>query len=277
MRLARFRLSGPVLYLISILWALVTLYPLVFTVMSSFKTTDEIYSAPFKLPSLYSFSNYAKALFDAGMLRAIGNSFGISIVSTLSVILLGSLASFVLARLGLKFGNAILLYFLLGIMIPIHTTLIPLMKMVSSVNGHNHYLTLILIYTAFHLPFAIFLISSHMRGISKELDESATLDGCGPIRLFASILFPLTMPAIATAFILTFLYVYNDLVIAVIFISDKSMFTIPLTMLTFVARSLTEYGPIFASIVVSIIPMVIVFLAFQERVVSGLAAGAVKE
>ncbi|WP_239617746.1 carbohydrate ABC transporter permease [Cohnella mopanensis] len=277
MRLARFRLGGSLLYLFSAVWALITLYPLVFTAMSSFKTTDEIYSAPFKLPSLYSFSNYARALFDAGMLRAIGNSFGIAIVSTLSVILLGSLASFVLARLGLKFGNAVLLYFLLGIMIPVHTTLVPLMKLVSGVQGQNHYLTMVLIYTAFHLPFAIFLISSHMRGIGKELDESAALDGCGPIRLFASIIFPLTMPAIATAFILTFLYVYNDLIFAVIFISDKSMFTIPLTMLTFVAKSLTEYGPIFASIIVSIIPMIVVFLIFQERVVSGLAAGAVKE
>ncbi|MNY59873.1 L-arabinose transport system permease protein AraQ [compost metagenome] len=85
------------------------------------------------------------------------------------------------------------------------------------------------------------------------------------------------MPAISTAFIITFLYVYNDLIFAVIFISQKSMFTIPLSMLTFVAMRMTEYGPIFASIIVSILPMLLIFLFFQEKVVSGLSSGAVKE
>ncbi len=109
------------------------------------------------------------------------------------------------------------------------------------------------------------------------MDESAILDGCGPLRLYGNIIIPLTLPAISTAGIITFLYVYNDLLFGVMFISNKSMYTITLGMLTFVGAKVTEYGPIFASIIITVLPMVIIYLLFQEKVESGLAAGAVKE
>ncbi|HEX2926586.1 MAG TPA: carbohydrate ABC transporter permease [Ruminiclostridium sp.] len=268
------------IYIVACIWVVVNLYPLLFTVISSFKNNDEIFSSgtsALKLPASLRFSNYVEAFTKANMARCLMNSILIAGCSTLLVLLFASMVSYVISRFNYKINTALLLYFTLGVMIPIHTTLVPLLKIVNSLHGQNSYLMIIILYTTFNMPMAILLIVGHMKGITKSMDESAILDGCGPVRLFSSIILPLALPAISTAGIITFLYVYNDLLFGVMFISDKSMYTITLGMLTFVGSKMTEYGPIFASIIISVLPMIIIYLLFQEKVESGLAAGAVKE
>lgn len=273
------KLKSLPIYILASIWAVITLYPILFTIFSSFKNNDEIFSSAasaLKLPTSLRFENYVDAFTKANMLKCLFNSVVISGLSTLLVLLLASMVSFVIARLSYKINNIILLYFTLGVMIPIHTTLVPLLKVVNALHGQNSYVMMIFLYTAFNLPIAILLITGHMKGITKSMDESAIIDGCGPIRLYGNIIMPLTMPAISTAGIITFLFVYNDLLFGIMFISNKNMYTITLGMLTFVGSKVTEYGPIFASIIISIIPMVIIYLLFQEKVEGGLAAGAVK-
>ncbi len=274
-----YRLRSLPIYIVACIWAVFTLYPILFTVFSSFKNNDEIFSSStsaLRLPASFKFENYVEAFTKANMARCLLNSVFISVCATFLVLLLASMVSFVIARLNYKINNIILLYFTLGVMIPIHTTLVPLLKIVNSLHGQNNYAVLILIYTTFSLPLAILIIVGHMKSISRSLDESAILDGCGPFRLYFDIIVPLTLPAVSTAGIITFLYVYNDLLFGVMFISNKNMYTITLGMLTFVGAKVTEYGPIFASIIISVIPMIIIYLIFQEKVESGLAAGAVK-
>jgi len=266
------------LSIFAVIWSIIILYPFVITIMSSLKTNDEIFGAMNKLPTVLRIENYTVAITTANMGRCVLNSIYISSISTVLVLVAASLTSYVLARSSLKFTKWLYMLFVLGIILPIHVTLIPLAKMVFTLPflHSNSYFTLILIYVAFQLPISVFIITGYMKGISKELDEAAMIDGCSPLRLFFQIILPISKPAIATSAIISFLFIYNELIFAVVFLSEKSKYTVSVGMLQFVGYRIVQMGPIFASIVISIIPMVIVYLLFQNQVQRGMTAGAIK-
>lgn len=265
------------LYLFAYSWAIVTLYPLLVTFMSSFKENSEIYGSMFTLPKVWNFSFYAEAVVQANMLNCVKNSLVLTSSATLVLVVLSSMGSFVLVRYNhMHCIKLLYMLFIVGIMLPIHSTLIPLAKIIGSIKGKNNYLIMILIYVAFQLPMSIFLISGYMKGIPASLAESAEMDGCTPIRLLFSIYLPVSLPGIATSAIIAFLGIYNDLIFAVMFISDAKKFTISQGMLTFVGFRNTEMGPVFASIIIAIIPMVVIYLLFQSQIQKGMLAGSVK-
>lgn len=267
------------LSIFAVAWSIITLFPFIITILSSFKTNDEIFGAMLQWPSKLIWANYHAAMTTANMGRSILNSIYLSSISTVLLVIAASLTSFVFARMQIKFTKFLYMLFVFGILLPIHATLIPLAKIISSTPflSSNSYFTLMLIYVAFQLPIAVFIITAFMNGISKELDEAAIIDGCTTPRLFFNIILPITKPAIATTAIISFLFFYNELVFAVVFLSEKSLYTISLGMLQFVGYRTVQMGPIFASIVVSIIPMLTIYLLFQNQVQKGMVAGAVKE
>jgi raffinose/stachyose/melibiose transport system permease protein len=271
--------EGVLLSIFALVWSVLTIYPFIVTVMSSLKTNDEIFGAMTKLPETLRFENYLAALTQANMGQCILNSVYLSALSTVILIVCASLTSFVFARTPFKGTKWLYMLFVFGIILPIHATLIPLAKMISSLPflHSNSYGTLTLIYVAFQLPISVFIITGYMKGISKELDEAAEMDGCSLPRLFFQIILPVSKPAVATSAIISFLFFYNELIFAVVFLSDKAKYTISLGMLQFVGYRTVQMGPIFASIVVSIIPMIVIYLLFQNQVQHGMVAGAVKE
>ncbi|SHE91534.1 carbohydrate ABC transporter permease [Clostridium fallax] len=264
------------LYICAIIWAIVSLAPLVFSVISSFKSTNEIYGQAFALPKSWEFTNYINAMEKANIGRAVANSFFLAITSTLLVILLASLVSFAITRTKYRFKNITLLYFLMGLTIPMHTTLIPLADLINRYNLRNKFIPLIFLYATFNLPFTIFIITGYMKGISKEIDEAATIDGCGPLRLLFQVLFPLCKPAAATAAIVTFLGVYNELIFALLFLTDKSKHTISVSLMSLTGRYSSDKGAIFAAICMFILPIIIIYVLCQEHVEKGITAGATK-
>ncbi len=265
------------LYAFAIVWSIITLVPLIFVLISSVKRNEDIfYEKMFRLPSVLKFDNYAAAMTKANMGNALFNSLFITSVSTLLLIIIASMAAFVLSRYAFKWNNLVYFYFIIGFMIPIHSTIVPLLRLVSSFNGQNSYVTMILLYVSFQLSISIFMITGFMREISKEIDEAAKIDGCGPVRLLFQIIMPLSAPILSTTAIVVFLYIYNDLIFSVIFLSKEEMYTITLAMMAFVGRQSVEYGPIFACIIISIIPLLTIYLLLQEKVIGGLSAGAVK-
>lgn len=259
------------------IWAVVTLYPLFWTIISSLKTNTEIFSDTFALPTIYRFEHYQIAFEKANMGQAVLNSLKISIPTTLLVILFGALASFILARFKFKWINYVYILFIVGVMIPIQSTMIPLVRTMNFVNGTNNYPVIILLFVAWNLPMAIFLMTGYFKGISRELEEAALIDGANPLQLLTNIFVPIGIPAISTAGILTFLFTYNDLIFSLLFINRNNLATVPIALLSFVGFRATEYGPTFASVIISIAPLLIVYLLFQERVESGLSAGALKQ
>lgn len=262
----------------SIVWSVLTLYPFITTLFSSLKNNDEIFGNMFAPPTVFRFQNYIDAIRGARMDRAIFNSLFVTSITTVMLVAVGSMAAYALARFRYKILNYVYVLFILGIMLPIHSTLIPLAKTVSTTPwlGSNSFFTLMLIYTAFQLPVTIFIITGFMRGISRELDEAATIDGCGPVRILFQIILPLAKPGIATAAIISYLFVYNELIFAVIFLSKPAKFTISLAMLYFVGDRTMRMGPIFASIILAVLPMICIYLLFSERVQKGMTAGAIK-
>ncbi len=259
-------------------WALFTLYPFIVAVFSSLKDNDGIFSNMLAAPTSPVWGNYANALFSARIDRSIFNSLIVSSMSTVGILLFSSMVSFVLSRTDFKLNKAVFMLFLMGIVLPVYATLIPLVKMITKIPfmKSNSFFTLALIYIAINLPTSIFIITGFMRGISKELDEAATIDGCSVPALFFHILLPITMPAIATAGILAFLRCYNEMTFALVFLSERAKYTISLGMLYFSGDKSVEMGPLFAAIVLATIPMVVVYMLFQEQIQSGMVAGAVK-
>jgi raffinose/stachyose/melibiose transport system permease protein len=260
----------------AIVWALVTLYPLLWTVLASLKTNSEIFGRPFSLPAVYHFEHYLDAFVKANMGASVRNSLVISTSTTLLTVALASMAAYSLAKFRFRWLNLAYILFIAGVIIPIHSCMIPLVRTISAFKGQNNYLVLVLLYTAYNLPMSIFVITGYFRGIPRDLDEAAMMDGCGPLRHLTHILAPIAMPAISTAAILTFLSTYNELIFAMLFITRKALYTVPLALLTFVGYRSTEYGPTFASVIISILPMLLIYLLFQEKVQKGLTAGAVK-
>lgn len=265
------------IYGFAILCSVVFLYPLFFNLISSFKDNEGIYNEILAMPSKWRFENFVAAFESAKIHISIINSLIYATFGTLLALILGLLASYPLARFNFKLNTPLYLYYTLGLMIPVFSMLIPISRIITAVNGFNNYFVMIILYAVFELPLTIFLITGYMKDLPKELDESAIMDGCGPYRLLFQILAPLTMPAISTAGILAFFSIYNDLVWNVLFITDHDMYNISMGLLTFVGKMGTsDMGPMFASIFITIIPTIIVYLFFQEKIEKGLGSGSVK-
>lgn len=272
----KMKMSKVLLYAFAIIWSIVTLYPLVVTFMSSLKNNDEIFGKMFALPKVLVVKNYYDALFGANMLKAIGNSLFLATLTTLSVVIVGIMASYILARKNYKFIKPIYMLFLTGVMIPIHTTIIPISKLANELKGYDSYWMLILVYTTFQLPQAIFLMTGYIKNISPGLDEAATIDGCGMFRILFKILLPLSKPIISTVSIITFVYSYSELVFSVILLSSPDKYPISRSLMYFKGDYSQRMGPVFASIILAVLPLMIIYLFFHEKVQSGMLAGAVK-
>ncbi len=256
--------------------SVLTIYPLIFSVLCSFKGTFEIYTNSFGLPKSWAPTNYEIALFQSNIGRTVLNSMMIAAVSVLILLVVSSMASYALARMRFQLNGAVFAFFILGITVPVHSTIIPLYKTVAAVNMLDQYLPLYLMYVGFHLARSILIITGNMRSISHEIEESAIIDGCGPAGIFSRIIVPLSAPAISTAGTISFLYIYNDLLFPMLFINSKDKYTISQGLMSFQGEFSMELGPIFAAIIVCVTPMIIIFLLFQKQVISGIASGAVK-
>ncbi|MBU3874662.1 carbohydrate ABC transporter permease [Faecalicatena sp. AGMB00832] len=270
------KMSNKVFQVFAWLWAVITLYPLIVTVFCSFKENNDIYGSMFALPKNWHFSNYKDALFSANMLRAIGNSLFLALGTTILVVVVALLASYTFARMKYKFLTPCFMLFMLGVMIPIHTTIIPISKIAADIGGYDRYWMLILTYTTFQLPQAIFLITGYIKGISKELDEAAVIDGCNMVQILFKIILPISKPIIATVSIISFVYAYSELVFSVILLSSPAKYPVSRSLMYFKGDFSVRMGPIFASIVLAVLPLTVIYLLFHEKVQEGMLAGSVK-
>lgn len=258
------------------LWAVITLYPLIVTVLCAFKDNNQIYGSMFALPKTWNIANFKDALVSANMLRAIGNSLLLAVCTTVLVVVVALLASYIFARKGYKFLKPCYLLFILGVMIPIHTTVIPISKIAADLGGYDKFWMLVLVYTTFQLPQAIFLITGYVKGISKELDEAAVIDGCNMIQILFRIILPISKPIIATVSIISFVYAYSELIFSVILLSTPEKYPVSRSLMYFKGDFSIRMGPIFASIVLAVLPLTIIYLLFHEKVQEGMLAGSVK-
>jgi raffinose/stachyose/melibiose transport system permease protein len=266
-----------IMYLFLILMGMIFAAPMAFTLLSSVKTKLEIFSAPFSLPDTMQWSNYIEAWKGANMSQYFMNSLIQAGATVLILGIISSMAAYVLSRFSFRLNGFVLMFFMLGMMVPMHTVLVPISYMIGVLKLSDNILALVLVYVAFNLPFSIIVLTNFMKGVNKSLEEAAFMDGATYYQIYLRVMLPLTKPAIATVSIFNFLNGWNNVLFPLLFIKDKSLKPIALGILNFNGERGTEYGPLMAAIVISVAVPMVFYLLFQEKVEGGLAAGAVKE
>jgi raffinose/stachyose/melibiose transport system permease protein len=261
-------------YLVMGLFALTTIYPFFWILISSLKTNSDIFANPFGLPKILDWENYVTAWKTANIGLYLFNSAMVSFGAVLIVLIVGAMAAYVLARVS---ESAFLyLYFTLGIMIPVHTILIPTFVLMKNIHLYNTLIGLTLLYAVSNLSLAIFILVGFMKSIPREIEEAAIMDGAGLPRIFFQIIFPISQPALATIGMLSFLNCWNEYLFAYVLISRSDLKTITQGIFLLQGAYSTDYGPLTAGMVMAIIPVIIIYIIFQEQVIEGMTAGSVK-
>ncbi|WP_139490863.1 carbohydrate ABC transporter permease [Brevibacillus dissolubilis] len=264
-------------HLALIAYLLVTLYPLVWLAISSFKTQREITVDPWGLPSALHWENYAEAWKAAKVSTYFFNSFYISVLTCLVILAVGSLAAFAISRMRFpRASTAVYQLFLLGLVVPGGVLLIPLYRLIQQMHLIDNHLSLILINATFALPVTIFILVAFMKSIPRELEEAAIIDGLGAAGLFFKIILPVTMPALVTVFILNFINTWNEFIMAMLMLSKESLRTLPVGMSVFKDAFQTNYSLLAAAIMFSVVPVTIVYFFLQRKIIEGVTAGSVK-
>lgn len=270
-------LLSVVKYIFLIVMAALFILPMVFTLLASLKDNRTIFSDPFGLPEVFRFENYITAWREANMSRYFINSILISLATVIVLALVCSMAAFVISRFRFKGGKALLLFFMIGMMIPMHTILVPVAYMIGIMDMKNNLAVLVLLYVAFNIPFSVMVLSNFMNGISASLEEAAIIDGAGYFQIYWNVAMPLSIPAISTISIFNFLAAWNNVLFPLLFINDRKLKPIALGLLNFSGERGSDYGPMMAAIAITVFIPLLIYLLFQEKVESGLTAGAVKE
>jgi raffinose/stachyose/melibiose transport system permease protein len=260
-------------HLVLTAYALTALVPFLWVLISAFKDNTSIFTRPFSLPASFAFDNFIRAWKVGGIGLFFGNSLFISLMTLLLQLFLVSMAAYALSRVFL--APLVMNYFLLGLMIPVHGTLIPDFLIVRSLGLTNSKFGVIIVMVSF-MSFGIFLLSSFMRQIPRELDEAAMIDGAGYIRIFFNVILPVSKPGLATIATFSFLGSWNEFLFSSVILNKKENMTITLGINYLKGQYVTDYGLLCAGLLFTIVPVVIMYLIFQEQVVKGMTAGAIK-
>jgi len=265
-----------VIVLLSIL--LVTqLYPLLWLLLYSLKSNEEILSGSFfSLPASPQWVNFTNAIQSGNYFRYLLNSLFVTSVTMCGVLLLSSITAFAIARFKWRYGQALMILFLIGMMIPMQATLLPLMLIFKNVGILNTHAALILPYIAFQIPIAIFVMSSFMKSIPHEIEESAIVDGANVFRIFWHIALPISVPPMMTVCILTFINIWNEYILAATFTSAEKLKTLPFGVYSFVSQYSVNYGAIGAFLVLGALPVIVIYFLLADKITKGMVAGAIK-
>jgi len=255
----------------------VQLFPLLWLIDFSLVDSSEFYSEKVLVwPETIKWENYMNAWVDGNFLRYLGNSILVSVVTILLTVVVSLSMAYAFTRMAWKWRTFFYAVILLGLMIPIHATLLPNFSIFKTLGLTDSYWGLILPYTAVSVPFATFVLTGFMRSIPGALEESAVMDGASIYRIVFQIILPLTMPAVVTVAVTTFLTCWNEFIMAYTFISNDNFKTLPFSVMNFAGQYASDYGSQFAVMVLTSIPAVIIYALFNEKITKGVTAGAVK-
>lgn len=254
------------------LMAIGVLYPLFWMVSSSFKTSTEIFSDPWALPTSLSLESFSTA-WSQGVFGYFVNSAIITAVSLVLVLLLSTAAAFALTKLRLPFAGLISLLILGGLMVSPTMILVPVFQLMIALHLHDTLIGLILVYVAYRLPFTIFLIRAYMLTLPNEVIEASMIDGASLRQTFTRIVIPLCKPVLVSAGLVYVLFAWNEFPFALILLNDPSLKTLPVGLLDFKSALQTDWSVLFAGLTLAAIPMIALFVASQRAFVRGLADG----
>jgi raffinose/stachyose/melibiose transport system permease protein len=263
-------------WIVLVFFLIITFFPLLWLVISSFKTDLELVSRPFNLPAVWQIQNYVRAFQLSDLHLLFLHSIIVSAVATALNIFVASMASYALSRFRFGLNNVILSVILAGVLIPIIALMVPYFQLISKLGIYDSLLALILTYAAINLPISVFLIHGFMGTVPKELEEAGLIDGCSFWQRYARIVFPLSRLGVVTAGTFVFLYAWNEFIYALLLTSSVRARTLQLGIRFFKSQFRAEYTAMYAALVVTIIPSIVVYILFHEKIIQGLSSGAVK-
>jgi trehalose/maltose transport system permease protein len=267
-----------VLYLLAALVVIISVYPFLYTVATSFKTGTALFDTSL-MPKQPTIRNYVQ-LFEGRQPfgRHLLNSIMVSTVTVAIALLMAITASYALGRIQFKGKASLLLAILAVSMFPQVAVLSGMFELMQAMGLYNRAIGLVVPYTIFTLPFTVWVLTTFMRGLPKELEEAAIMDGCGPIRIIFQVFMPLLWPALVSTGLLAFIGAWNEFLFALTFVNEDTERTVPVSISLITGATAYEvpWGSIMAASVIVTVPLVILVLLFQRKIVSGLTAGAVK-
>ena len=264
-------------YVVLILWAVISIFPVYWMLTFSLKTNNEIFGENvIGLPKFWVWENYNRAMHTGNMPQYFLNSVIVAVSTILITLIASVMATYAITRLDWKGRKRMNKFFMLGLTIPIHASIVPLYTTLAKLKMLNSYFALIIPYSAFSLAMGILISIGFMGDIPYDLDEACFIDGCGVWGTFIRIIAPLMMPAVATVGIYTFLQCWNELMFANVFISKDSLKTLPVGVQALSGQYTTDWGPIGAALSIATVPTLLVYVFLSKQIQDSFIAGAVK-
>ncbi len=272
----RARVMSRVVTVLLVVIAAVFFFPLVWMILSSFKTNSEIFRTPFSLPTSIDFSQWALAWEVGNIGQYALNSVIATGVSVLAILAISSSAAFAFSRYRFRGSGVILGALALGLVLPLQSYFIAQSTMFRDLYITDTRMALIIPYTAMGIPLATYLLKIYLDALPGELFEAARIDGAGDFRMFTLIALPLLRPGIATVAVFSALNTWNEFLLALLYIQDDSLKTIPTGLLAFSSRYVTDYGLLFSALSIVTLPMVVIYIVFNRQITEGITAGSLK-
>ena len=274
----RERVSSVGIHAVLLAYSLLALFPLALIVVNSFKSRRGIFGAPLALPDAESFSTegYASVLTNSDFPLYFGNSLIVTCVSLLLILLFGAMAAHALSEYRFRGDAFVGIYLILGIMVPIRLGTVALLEMIVDMGLANTLTALILVYTAQGLPIAIFIFTEFLRSVSREIKDSARIDGLSEYRIFLEVVLPLVRPVIATVAVFSMIPIWNDLWFPLILSPGEETRTVTLGVQQFIGQYTVDWGAVLAALSVAILPVLVMYVIFSRQLIRGITAGAVK-
>ncbi|MCB9455705.1 MAG: carbohydrate ABC transporter permease [Anaerolineaceae bacterium] len=259
-----------------IVYAAVVLIPMFIVVTNTMRPTREIYREPIGLPSTINFDSYVTAWGEANFSLYFMNSMVITVSSVTLATAAASLAGYILGRYDFRGSRFFSSFFVAGLTLPFRLAIVPLFLLLNSLGLIDNRIGLILVYAATGIPFSVFILSAFFRQLPQELSEAARIDGANEFVIFSRVMLPLVRPALATVAIFQFVPLWNDFFFPLILLRSTDKWTLPVGMTRFFGEFQTDWSTLFAGLVITTLPLVVLFLSATEQIISGLTAGVRK-
>ncbi|PQP84506.1 sugar ABC transporter permease [Paenibacillus sp. PCH8] len=270
------RLNSYLIRLLLILGSLVAMLPIYMAVVNSFKTQGEMFQSFIALPTTLHWENYSDAFNKINLLGSSMNSAIVSFLGIGGIVFCASLAGYKLSRTSGRLSNLIFFLFVASMLVPFHSIMIPLTRVAKGMGVQGSTYGLALIYIGLGVNMAIFLYHGFVKSIPRELEESAQMDGCNEFQTFFQIIFPLLLPITVTIAILDFLWIWNDFLLPLLMLTDVNRYTLILSTNMLFGEYSKEWPLILSSLVLTAIPVILIYAFFQKFIMEGIAEGAVK-
>jgi raffinose/stachyose/melibiose transport system permease protein len=256
--------------------AVISLFPFIWALISSFKTNQQILSSAFSMPTAIDFTGYAVAIKIANIPNRFMNSVIISSVSTAVAVILFAMSSYAFARFNFKGRGALFGLLICSLLIPTNAMIQPVFATIKFAGLYDTRTALVLVYIAFRMPMCLFILRSYFLGLPREIEEAAYVEGAGFFNTFVRIVLPMSKPALASAAVLSFIDSWNELLYAMMLTSREAIRTLPLAMKHFVSQFSFNYTAMFAAMVMCMLPTVVMYILLQEQIMESMVAGSLK-